>query len=257
MSLRAESLAFGWPDRIVGRDLWLELTPGSVGFLLGPNGTGKTTLLKTLLGLLPAQGGVVSVNGAPLATLSRAEIARAIAYVPQVQPGYFPFSALETVLMGRTAHLGLLASPGKADRELALQALARLGIGALAGRAYTRLSGGEQQLVRIARALAQGATTLVLDEPTAALDLGNAQRVLDVLRALADAGHAILITSHDPNHAFAIGDSAMLMKGGEIVARGAPKEAIDAASLREVYGVQAIVAEVGEGMRVSVAVPRR
>ena len=153
--------------------------------LLGPNGCGKTTLFKTMLGLLPPQGGGVWLDGQPLERLGRAAIARRVAYVPQAHAAHFPYAVLDMVVMGRTAHLGPFARPGPRDYAAASQALATLGIGALADADYTRISGGQRQLALIARALAQAAPLLVMDEPTASLDFGNQALVLRQIRALA------------------------------------------------------------------------
>lgn len=178
MRLDAENLAFGYPELPVGSGVSLSIAPGEVLCLLGPNGCGKTTLFKTLLGLLAAQGGRVSLDGENIAHLPRAEIARRVAYVPQAQAGIFPYSALDIVLMGRTAHGGLFAGPTGEDRRIARQALDDLGIGALAARDVTRLSGGQRQLVIVARAVAQAAPLVIMDEPTASLDFGNQVVVL-------------------------------------------------------------------------------
>src|SRR5262249_21636208 len=137
---------FGYGAKIIGRDVDLAVQPGEVLCLLGPNGSGKTTLFKTMLGLLPAQAGEVRLDGMAMAQLSRAEIARRVAYVPQAHAAHFPFRVLDMVVMGRTAHLGLFASPTEEDRRQALAALAALGIDDLAENEYTRISGGQRQL---------------------------------------------------------------------------------------------------------------
>jgi iron complex transport system ATP-binding protein len=157
----------------VGRGVSLAVGPGETLCLLGPNGSGKTTLFRALLGLLPAQGGRVRVGGDDLDRLSRREIANRMAYVPQAHAPPFPFAARDIVLMGRTARMGAFAAPGRADRAATDAAMERLGIGALADADYSRLSGGQRQLVLVARALAQEAPLLVMDEPTASLDFGN------------------------------------------------------------------------------------
>ena len=187
MTLAARALAFGYPGHPVGHDVSFELSAGEIVCLLGPNGGGKTTLFKTLLGLIAPLGGEVALDGAGIARLSRATIARAVGYVPQAQTGYFPFTVGDVVLMGRTAHLGAFAVPGAADRAAAAAALDRLGIGHLADRIYTQVSGGERQLALIARALAGGPKLLVMDEPTASLDFGNRTRVLAEIARLDPA----------------------------------------------------------------------
>lgn len=258
MKLEARGLAFGYRGHPVGRDVSLALDSGEVLCLLGPNGGGKTTLFRTLLGLLPAQGGQVLLGGEDIARLPRREVARRIAYVPQVHTGYFPFTVRDVVLMGRTAHLAPFASPAAADHEAAERALARLGIAHLAESPYTQISGGERQLALLARALAQAAPLIVMDEPTASLDFGNQARVLERITELAHAGAGILLSTHDPDQAFLLGDRVALLHDGRLAALGAPREVLTPAALRQLYGVEVVVANVDDldrGAR-AICVPR-
>jgi iron complex transport system ATP-binding protein len=243
VKLEANGLAFGYRKHPVGRDVSLALAAGEIVCLLGPNGGGKTTLFRTLLGLLPVQGGSVTLDGADLGALPRREVAKRIAYVPQAHVGYFPFTVREVVLMGRTAHLATFAGPSRRDRELADEALARLGLARLADAIYTQISGGERQLALIARALAQAAPLLVMDEPTASLDFGNQVRVLDQVTALARAGIGVLLSTHDPDQAFQCADRVALLRGGELIAQGPPAAVLTGERLRELYGVAVEVAE--------------
>jgi iron complex transport system ATP-binding protein len=242
--LEARGLGYGYPQRAVGRDLDLQVSAGEVLAVLGPNGGGKTTLFRTLLGLLAPQAGAVLLDGQALAAMPRGEVARRAGYVPQGHAPQFAFTVREAVLMGRTAHIGLFAAPGAADREAAERAIRTLGIGELAERVVTELSGGERQLAMIARALAQGARLLILDEPTASLDFGNQVRVLRELRRLAAEGYAIVFSTHDPGQAFLAASRVLLIAQGGARGLGTPEAVITAENLREVYGVEVRVAPI-------------
>ncbi len=246
-AVETEQLAFGYPGRTIGADVDLRLQPGEVVVLLGPNGCGKTTLFKTLLGLLPPRSGRVRLFGRPLDALGRAEIAREMGYVPQAYAGYFPFTVFDTVLMGRTAHLAAFESPGRRDREIVWRALEGLGIESLAEQAYTRVSGGQRQLSLIARALAQQPKVMVMDEPTASLDFGNQIKVLEQIRRLADEGLTVVLSTHHPDHAFQCADRVAVLHEGRVVRVGTPESVITAETLQTVYGVEVEVHSLQDG----------
>ena len=250
MHLTASDLSFGYPERPVGRNLNLTIETCEVLCLLWPNGCGKTTLFKTLLGLLRAQGGRVMLGDDALADLRRAEIARRIAYVPQAQDTAFPYTASDLVLMGRVAHRGVFAAPTKEDRKIAQDSLAELGIAELASREVTTLSGGQRQLVIVARAMAQAAPLIVMDEPTASLDFGNQVAVLAEIRKLAARGSGVILSTHDPDQAFAVASRVALMQDGVIVAQGMPSEVLTAARLKSVYGVDVTIERLAGGQTV-------
>ncbi len=235
--LAVESLAFGYPQHTVGRDVSFTLDAGEVMCVLGPNGSGKTTLLRTLLGLLPPHAGQILFQQKSLFSLSRAEIARAAGYVPQAHQPYFAYSVRDMVLMGRSAHLGTFSMPGAHDREVAARVLESLGISPLADRPVTEISAGERQLALVARALAQEPRLLVMDEPTASLDFGNQVRVLERIAALAGGGIPILFSTHDPDHAFLAAQRALLLAEGRVLALGTPREVIRADTLERLYRV--------------------
>jgi len=251
MTIAAHALDFGYPGHVVGRGMELALQPSEVLCVLGPNGSGKSTLFRTLLGLLAPLGGRVTVDGADIADLPRRRIAREVAYVPQASSGYFDFTLEEMVTMGRTAHLGTFAAPGESDRRHARESLERMGIGSLARRPVNGVSGGERQLALIARALATEARTLVMDEPTANLDFGNQARVLAQVARLRDEGASILLTTHDPDHAFQVADRVLLLRQGSAITLAPTGEALTAANLTRLYDVPVVVAEVATptGMR--------
>jgi len=244
MTLAAEQLGFGYRGRRVGSGVSLDIRNGEVLCLLGPNGGGKTTLMKTLLGLLPPIAGRVRLDGRDIAEMSRRELARIIGYVPQAHLAFFPFTVSDVVLMGRNAHIGLFAAPSRADRVVAERALATLGVAHLGERVYTEISGGERQLVLIARALAQEPRILIMDEPTASLDFGNQLRVLQQIAALARSGIAVVFSTHDPDHVFLCGDRVALLHDGGMEAVGAPEAVVTAEALKRLYGVEVQVVEL-------------
>ena len=235
MSLAGRGLSIGYRERMVGRGLDIALDEGEVLALLGPNGGGKTTLLKTLLGILKPLAGEALIDGRSLAAYSIRERARRIAYVPQLHVPSFAFTVETVVLMGRTAHDNLFSRPSAKDRAVASRALEQFGIRSLAQRPYTMISGGERQLVLLARALAQEPQFIVLDEPTASLDFGNQGKVMREIRALAAAGHGVLFTTHDPNHALRAADRAYLLRDGARIAEGAVAAVLTREQLEDLY----------------------
>jgi iron complex transport system ATP-binding protein len=245
MVLSVEAIVFGYPGRgLLLHDVSCTLGAGEILCLLGPNGAGKTTLLRCILGAQRLQGGRITIAGREVRTLAARELARCIAYVPQAASPSVPLSVTEMVLMGRTPYVRALAVPTRADYEMALRALDTVGIGHLAPRLYTQISGGERQLALIARALAQQARLLLLDEPTANLDLGNQIKVLQVIRELADQGYAVLMTSHLPDHAFLLRSRVALLAQGKIAVSGWPEEVVTDAVLSQLYQTRIRVAEV-------------
>ena len=250
--LQAERLAIGYPGFVLARDIDLTVAPGEVLALLGPNGGGKTTLFKTLMGLLAAKDGVVKLNGEALTALSRRAIARRLAYVPQTHAPPFPYLVRDVVLMGRTAHLGPFDAPRRGDLAAVEAALGLLGVADLAGKEYTRISGGQRQLVMIARALAQEAPLLVMDEPTASLDFGNQALVLREVRRLAARGYGIVLSTHDPDHAFACATRVAVLHRGSLAVQGAPEKVLTAELLRAVYDVKVTIQHLPSGQTVCV-----
>jgi iron complex transport system ATP-binding protein len=218
----------------------LTIERGSLTGLLGPNGCGKTTLLNLLSGVLQPHHGVVSLNGAPLAGRSRRDIARHLAVVPQETHPAFDYTVMEMVLMGRHPHLGPLELEGPSDLALAQESLAATGTAHLAGRAYMTLSGGEKQRVVIASALTQTPDVLLLDEPTASLDLGYQLEVASLLTRLnRERGVTMVLATHDLNLAASLCDRLVLMRDGRVVAQGPTRDVLTVDTIKRVYGVDA------------------
>ncbi|MDZ7840733.1 MAG: ABC transporter ATP-binding protein [Gammaproteobacteria bacterium] len=237
MTLRARGLQIGYGRTRVASGIDLAVRPGEVTCLLGPNGSGKTTLFKTLIGVIPPLSGEVSIDDRSLAGLSVREIAERIAYVPQQHAPTFPFRVFDVVMMGRQVHKGLFSAPGAPDHARTREVLEQLGILALADSDYSRISGGQRQMVMIARALVQDTRILVLDEPTASLDYGNQARIIGEISRLSRAGYGVVLSTHNPDHAFAVADNVALMHDGGVLAAGRPEEVLVAERLSAVYGV--------------------
>lgn len=242
LEVKNSSFAFGSKEVLKKVSLFVEA--GEVLCLLGPNGSGKTTLFRTILGLLKLKEGKITMNGEDVAFWSRREIARKIGYVPQNHVPPFPFHVFDVILMGRTAHVGTYSTPTKKDYEVTEEAVNTLNISHLKDRIYTELSGGERQLVLIARALAQEPQVLIMDEPTASLDFGNQILVHNHIKKLADSGLAIIMSSHFPNHALQYASKAALIKEGELIAVGKPQEIITEENLKQLYDVNLRIASV-------------
>jgi len=246
--LQVEDLSFSHPGGSpLLQGVGFTMRGGSTLCLLGPNGGGKTTLLRCVLGLEKLHAGRVLVDGQDLAVLGAQRRARLMAYVPQLGSAAFPFTVFDVTLMGRSAHLGFMADPGVADRQAAADALARLGIGALAQRLFNQLSGGERQLVLLARALAQQSRLLVLDEPCTGLDLGHQVQVLQALRSLAGDGYAILLSTHLPEQAFALNADVALLHHGHLRGPAPASQLLTAPELTRLYGTPISLVPVTSG----------
>lgn len=223
-------------------DVSMSVARGSIVGLIGPNGSGKTTLVRLLNGTLSPSEGSVSLDGVRLSTLSRRDLARRIAVVPQETHVTFDFTVLEIVLMGRYAHLGTFALEGPEDMAVAQRALASTGTESLASRQFATLSGGEKQRVVVAGALAQSSDILLLDEPTTALDLGFQFEIAALLSRLnREHGTTMIVSTHDLNFAAMLCSELVLMKSGRVLATGPTKDVLTASNIRQLYGVEADV----------------
>ncbi|HEX3012770.1 MAG TPA: ABC transporter ATP-binding protein [Methanobacterium sp.] len=217
---------------------------GDIFCILGANGTGKTTLIKCLNGLMKLDSGNVLLNGKDIYSLNHADIAKNIGYIPQTHNSTFPFTVLDVVLMGRAPHLDLFSSPGEKDIKIAENSLKSLNIFHMRDKPYTEISGGEQQLVFIARILTQEPRILILDEPTSHLDFGNQIRTLNIIEKLAKKGLSVVMSSHFPDHAFISASKVAIMKGKNFIDIGTPDDVITEENMEKTYGINVKIMDI-------------
>ncbi len=234
--LKVNNLSFSYGRHRVLKDIDFQIKTGELCALFGPNGTGKTTLFKCCLKFLNPDSGTVRINGKDIRRLPPKQMARLVAYVPQAHHCAFSFTAGQIVLMGRTPHLNRFFTPGARDRKLADHAMQVLDISHLADTAFNRLSGGQQQMVLIARAIAQQTGLIFLDEPAAALDFKNQIRLWQTLQHIAEQGTAILACTHDPNHVSWFCHSTVVLDKSQLVAKGAPGQVMTQEMMDRIYG---------------------
>jgi len=237
MKLEIQNGMFGYAGNAVLKDVNFELNTGEIVCLLGKNGAGKTTLFKSMLGVLKPLSGSILLNGKPIEHWNRPQFARLVGYIPQARSLPFPFTVMDVVLFGRTAHLSAFGSPGKKDRILAEECMDLLHIAHLKNRTFTQLSGGEQQLVIIARALAQQPAFLIMDEPTSSLDFGNQINIIRQVNALKNNALGIMMATHSPDHAFMCNANVAVVHQGTLRKAGHANDIISELVLKEIYGV--------------------
>lgn len=238
LKLEIKNAICGYGKKTILNDISFEMGTGDILCILGPNGVGKTTLFKTILGFLKLKGGSILLDGQDIDKWSRKDFAKSIGYVPQAHTPPFPYKVREVVVMGRTAHLGMFSSPSQKDYEFAEEIIDSLGISYLKDNVYTEISGGERQLVLIARALAQDPKILIMDEPTSNLDYGNQVRVLKHINKLAKRDIGIIMTSHFPDHAFMSSTKVLAINRGNDFIIGTPDEVITSELLQRIYNIR-------------------
>lgn len=245
--IKVQNLSFAYDENKVLDDISFELGAGQLVAVLGPNGAGKSTLFKCILGLLKKHEGDIYLGGRNIKEMNRKEMAAVAAYIPQSETPVFNYTVMDSVLMGTTGMLSPLQSPGDEQIEIAEKAIEYLAIGYLADRGINELSGGERQLALLARAMAQRAKVLIMDEPTANLDYGNQQHVLRHIQKMAKQGYTILLSTHNPEHALQYATHVLSIKDHKVLAKGAADKVLDEALIKEIYGldVKVMEAEIG------------
>lgn len=244
MNLQTHQLTCGYDKNSVISDISLEITTNEILCLLGPNGVGKTTFFKTLLGFMPALSGRITVNGIDLNKMPIGQRAKVMAYVPQAHEVPFPFSAEEVVLMGRNIHIDPFSGPSRRDYDTAAACLRDMGVEHLRRQTFTQLSGGERQLVLIARALAQESLFLVMDEPASNLDFGNQMKVIRRIKQLRERGKGIILTTHSPDHVLQCGTKVAVFYRNRPVEIGRPHDLITNSLMYRLYGVHVNMHEI-------------
>jgi len=246
MILELKNVTCGYNKHEVVSGLSFSLSDGKALCILGPNGIGKTTIFKTILGLIRPISGEVIINGKEVNQYTDNSRAKLIAYVPQARNYSYQFSVKDVVMMGRASYIARFSSPNKTDICAVEQALDRLGIADYSGRKYSELSGGEQQIVLVARAIAQEAKFILLDEPTSNLDFYNQKKLLDIINLLTNEGVGILMVSHNPEHAFiCCDDTLMISKDGSYVF-GKTNDIVNGANLSKTYGIDIEVTSIND-----------
>ena len=255
MIMEAKNISFAYDDKNnIFENINFSVEKGSVFCILGHNGTGKTTLLKCLNGLYTLNSGDILIDGKSIQGLSFNEISKIVGYIPQKHISTFPFSVMDVVLMGRAPYISLTNSPKEDDIEKALNALKILNIYELKDREYTTLSGGEQQLVFLARVLSQEPRVLILDEPTSHLDFGNQVRLLEIINNLSKTGLSVIMSSHFPDHAFSTADKVAIMKDGTFIDYGTPDDVITKDNLKKTYGIEIDLIETPNNQKICVPI---
>jgi iron complex transport system ATP-binding protein len=237
MCISINNLSFSYGTRKILKNIHLDIEPNCLLSVLGANGVGKSTLFKCILGLLKGYTGEIAVNNINTKNLSPQKLAKQIAYIPQSHHPIFNYSVIDVVLMGTTSQSGFLSIPKKEQKETAYSALEQLKIRHLAQRGYAEISGGERQLVIIARALAQQAKILIMDEPTSNLDYGNQVRVLEEVKKLTQSGYTVIQSTHNPEQAFLYADQVLVLKEGAIEEIGKPNEVLNKSLIKNIYDV--------------------
>lgn len=257
MLLEIENLSGGYGGGDIVKGVTCAADAGDVLCLVGPNGCGKTTLFRLMLGFIPMSGGSIRVDGTSVQELPPKELAKRIAYIPQYHTPVYSYTALDIVIMGRASHFSAFDAPKPVDRDAAFAALEKLNAVHLANQKYTALSGGQRQMILIARAICQSAKVFIMDEPGANLDYANQQLLLETVADLAKNGYCVVMSTHSPEHPASVGSKVLLMREGRVAAFGAPREVITPELLEQVYGIEMDVVTVQDryGVKRTICLP--
>ncbi|OOM76153.1 ABC transporter ATP-binding protein [Clostridium sp. BL-8] len=257
MKLEVKNAFCGYGTNIIVKDISVSISSGEILCLLGANGVGKTTFFKSILGFLKLQGGEILLDGENISDWTRNKLARTIGYVPQAHTPPFPFKVFDVVLMGRSPHMSMFSSPSQQDIDIAEKAIDSLKISYLKDKIYTEISGGERQMVLIARALTQQPKILIMDEPTSNLDFGNQIRVLERINELSKNGLAVIMTSHFPNHAFLCSTKVALIQRNSEFTVGNVDEVVTEEKLKKAYGINVKIITTSDlkGAKIKTCVP--
>lgn len=257
-TLSIENATFSYDGKTdIFTDLTYSITNKEVFCILGPNGIGKSTLLKSIMNLHPLKKGCIKLDGKDIRSYSHLELARKISFIQQTYKFSFPYKVLDVILMGRTPHLNSMNRPSKKDYEKVMEAVYALNLEDLIYRPCTQLSGGQLQLVMIARAIAQEAEFLMLDEPTSHLDFGKQMQTLDLIKETQSRNIGVIMTTHYPDHAFMVGDKVAIMDKGNFISVGTPDEVITSESLKQIYGIDIRVMDLKSDIGRKVCIPIR
>ncbi|MBQ0018788.1 MAG: ABC transporter ATP-binding protein [Clostridiales bacterium] len=241
--ISVSDLRYAYGTHEVLKGVSFDARPGELLCILGHNGAGKSTLFKCMLGLLKGYSGSITVDGIDFSRLKPKEKALYVAYIPQASKPTFAYNVMDMVIMGTMSVAGGMSGPGEKEKRLALDALSKMGIMHLKDRDYTKISGGEQQMVLIARALAQGAKILIMDEPTSSLDYGNQMRVQKQLRKLVSEGYTIIQSTHNPEQTYVFADRILCIRDGIIYRQGKPQDVMDEKLIKDMYGIDVEMVE--------------
>lgn len=235
-SVRIGNLCFAYESEMILKHISLEIKPNHICFIMGNNGSGKTTLLKNIMGFLIPQSGQIEIDGINVSTIDKKTLSKTVSYVPQAIHLNTDFSVIDYLALGRTPYLGIADKLSEEDYEIIEKYSVRLGIDAIYDVPFNKLSGGQKQMVAIARSLIQDTPVLILDEPMSALDIGKQVDLLKLLHDLSQEDKTIIMTTHNPNHAMTIESDACFLQHGEIVAFGSSEAIIQESLIHEIYG---------------------